>query len=257
MPLRGGLLESRQQLRDKFIGELLTITGDTRRLWLPKPTDATTSIDESKNGATLTHAATIAGRLSALGLGYAASFNGTTDYSSFPDAADLSFGTGSADLSFSVISLSNVTDTAVGRQIISKSDTGQQEWQFLVTTADTLRLTLQDQSAAVSALTTSNAAITQGSPHLFAGTYSGVGGATAADGIALYQDGVVMASTATNNVSYVAMENGTAPVEIGSTTAHTTQLFGGSQAMDLICAGALSASQVWAVWKLCKSYFAL
>lgn len=251
-----GDLQSKTQLRERFIGELLTITGDTRRLWLPKPTDTTTSLDESKNGATLTHAATLAGRLSALGLGYAASYNGSSDYSTFPDAADLSFGNGTVDQAFSVLALPNVTDTAASRRFVGKFATSNREWHFGVFSDDTLQFAVIDESAGVAPLRGSNAAITQGSPHLFGSTYDGSGGATAMNGVTLYQDGLTIASTATNNASYVAMESLGADVAIGALNS-TTQYLPGSVAMVLLCAGALTAHQMWAAWKLSKAFFNL
>ncbi len=53
--------------------------------------------------------------------------------------------------------------------------------------------------------------------HLFACTYSAPADETAAaDGIILYVDGAVVDSTATNNASYIAMQNGAEEVRIGS-----------------------------------------
>lgn len=260
MPLLPGYDQSRQQHRDRFIGDILTITGDTRRLWTPKPTDTTTSLDESLNGATLTHGATLAGRLSALGLGYAASFNGTTDYSSFPDAADLSFNTaGVTDLPFSVVCLANITDTAGQRTLLSKFDnTTGNEWILDVLSTDKLRLLLADSSAAAFSIRTSDVAIAQGAPHLYVSTYSGVGGASAANGVVLYVDGLPVASTTTSvGGVYAAMENLAGVVEIGSIAVHTSSFFIGSQGLSLLCAKALTASEVWAIKKLVNAYFNL
>ena len=258
MPLRLGLAQSRQQLRDQFISDLLVLTGDTRRIWLPKGTDTTTSTGESLSGATLTHGATLAGRLSSLGLGYMVSFNGTSDYSSFPDAADLSFN-GTIDQAFSIVALTSVTDTAAGRMIVGKwNATGSnREWQLFVNSTDILNFLLRDESTAVSVGRVSDSAIGQGAPHLFVGTYDGGGGATAGNGMVLYQDGLAIASTASNNASYVAMEGLTAACEIGSQNGGATSFLSGSVGLTLVCQKQLSASEVWAIWKLCKSYFAL
>jgi hypothetical protein len=46
-------------------------------------------------------------------------------------------------------------------------------------------------------------------------TYSGVGGASAGNGITMYLNGALRASTATNDASYVAMENLTCNLKIG------------------------------------------
>jgi hypothetical protein len=259
MPLRGASLESKAQLRERFLGNILSITGDTRVLWTPKPTDTTTSLDESLTGRTLTADATMAAQLSALGNGYARAFNGSTNYLTTPDAADLSFGTGAADLAFSIVVLANVTDTAAIRQILSKNDGASNiEWSLRINAADGLDLFIFDQSAsATSCSRASNAAITQGSWHLFAATYSGVGGASAGNGITLYQDAAVIASTATNSGTYVAMENLAAAVEIGSAVVHTLQFFPGSVALIALVAGVLTQSQLWAIKRHANAFFGL
>lgn len=52
--------------------------------------------------------------------------------------------------------------------------------------------------------------------HFFTCTYDSTGGATAADGIILYVDGVAVNSTATNSASYTAMQDGAQEIRIGS-----------------------------------------
>lgn len=260
MPLNPPPLENRQQLRDDFIGNLVSVTGDTRRIWLPKPTDTTTSVDESRVGATVTHSATIQGRLSALGLGYAVSLNGTTEYSSIPDAADLSFGNSTAgtDQAFSLLWLGTVNDTANVRELISKWNAANYEWTLLVTAADKLDFYVYDLSVNKFAHRLSDAVITQGSPMLFGATYSAAtGGATAGNDMTLYANGVVIASTATNDAGYVAMEPLGANVEIGTETNHTLSFLPGSVALALIAQKNMTASDHWAAWKLCKGYFGL
>jgi hypothetical protein len=102
----------------------------------------------------------------------------------------------------------------------------------------------------------SDAAITQGSWRLFGATYSAAtGGATAGNDISLYQDGAVIASTPTNNASYVAMGDKGGPVEIGSIIAHTAHFMDGSLALIAVCQKALSAADHAAIAALCRRYF--
>ncbi len=54
-----------------------------------------------------------------------------------------------------------------------------------------------------------------GAWHHVAVTYDGRGGATAADGITVYIDGVPVALVRINHPAYVAMENLAAPLQIG------------------------------------------
>lgn len=242
--------------RERFIAALLAIVGDCRWLWLPKSTETTTSIDESLTGRIATYDATIAARLSRLGLGYAVSFNGSTQYATTPDTANLTFGTGAADTAFSIVALVNATNTANNRQIMSKYQTSNIEWYCLVDTGDNLSLGVADDSAAVVSTLTSNSAITQGAWKLFGATYAGTGGASAMNGAALYQDGVAIASTASNNASYVAMENKSGLGQLGASLA-ASQTWEGSMAMVLLCQTNLTASQHWAIKRLVNWYFAL
>lgn len=243
--------------RRQFVKRLLAIAPDMRLLWMPIPGDTTTNQTlETSAGRVVTYDATVAARLSQLGRGQAQSFaSGSTQYGTTPDTANMSFGTGAADLPFSIVALVNVTDTAAVRQIISKYTTAQTEWQFSINTTDVLTFGIYDDSAAVGCVRNSDAAITQGSWRLLGGTYSGVAGASAGNGITLYQDGAVIASTATNNASYVAMEDKAAPAEIGSIVSHTLQYFDGSMAMVAVCAGALTTAQHAAVYALCRSFY--
>lgn len=262
MPISGaGGIGTATGFRNQFIAQILAICGDTRLLWLPKPTDTTTSTDESLNGRTLTYDATIAARLSGQGLGQMVSFSGA-QYATAPDDGGLSFGNGSTDSAFSIVVLANVTDTAGSRSLVTKAATNDfsgnaAEWEFQITSDDKLRLYLWDDSATVVVNRLSNAAITQGSPRLFAATYSGTGGASAANGIVLYQDAVVVASTATNEAAYVAMEDTGSELAIGATYTHAFNRFAGSMGLALICAKALSAHELWALKKAVNGYFGL
>lgn len=247
------------QLRAQFVGQLLTILGDTRLLWMAQSGDTTTSTGKSLNQGTITWDATVAARLSALGLGYAQTFDGSANYGTVPDADIYSFGNGTTDSAFSVVALANVTNTAVARRILTKYNNGAtaREWHFSVTGSDTLTLTLYDESVDKVPNRTSNAAITMGSWALFGATYSAAtGGATAANDITLYQNGAVLASTATNDVSYVAMENLGASLAIGA-QADPTLYFQGSLALVALCQKSLTASDHWAIKSLINYYFAL
>ena len=243
------------QFRRQFLSNLLTITGDTRVLWMPQATDTTTSLDETRYPHTFTADASMT--LVAQGSGYSRAFNGSSQYLTTPDVAELTFGNGTVDSAFSIVAVANVTNTAAARTIISKNNTSQGEWYFQVQADDTLLFTLADQSVPAVTFRASNSAITQGSWGMLGGSYDGTGGATAANGIALYQNGISIASTATNSASYVAMEDKTAPIEIGSITAHTASFFQGSLAMVAVCQKNLSASDHWAIWQLCRGYFNL
>lgn len=243
--------------RARFIASLRSIMGDTRLLWLPKAGDGLATVSEGDARRVVTHAATPQGRLSPRGRGLALSFNGTTDRATVPDADALSFGTGTADSAFSVVVVANVTDTAADRTLIAKGAVSNNEYWFHINgAADRLVLRLSDQSASTHPTRTSDAAITQGAWVLLGATYSGVGGASPANGITLYQNGVAIASTANNGGgSYVAMENLAAAVEVGVLAggAH----FNGSMSAAMLCQKALTAADHAAISAHCRTYFGI
>ncbi len=98
-----------------------------------------------------------------------------------------------------------------------------------------IRMDLFDNSAQarVSAYTTSSQASLIGSWHHLAVTYDGRGGATAANGITIYIDGVAVPLTRVNNPAYVAMENLTATMQIGRESNGWRQYDGGLDEMRL------------------------
>ena len=107
----------------------------------------------------------------------------------------------------------------------------------LHTSSGVIRLDLLDNSAqaAVSAYTDSQVSLI-GSWHHLAVTYDGRGGATAANGITIFIDGVAVPVTRINNPTYVAMENLTAPLQIGRESTNWKQF-----------AGALDELRLWNV----------
>ncbi len=246
-------------LRARFVSRLITILGDTRMLWIPKVGDTTThTTEENAVGRVVTYDADASARITTLKRGAQQTFTAaSSQFGATPDTDNLSFNSaGTTDLPFTVMALVNVTDSAATRNLITKwAAVADREWQFGVTTTDALTMFLRDESAAVNTQRLSDGAITQGAWKLLVGTYSGVGGASAGDGITLYQSGSVLASSAINNVAYVAMENLTAPCEIGSQNLHTAGFMDGSMALVTVSAGALSAAGVSAATALCQQYF--
>jgi hypothetical protein len=253
----GVFLPGEDAARAQFIGEMLTITGDTRLFWIADNANTTTSTDRSLTGRTITWDATVASRFTQAGYGFTQSFNGSTHLGTSPDTANLSFGTGAADSAFSVLVLGNVTNTAAVRTFVAK-DNGStlREWSFRIAASDVISFFLHDQSAGVAVSRSSDAVITQGSIGLIAGTYSAAtGGATAGNDITLYENGLVKASTATNNGAYVAMEDLTHPLAIGSLGTVASNPFQGSMGFVIVCQKNLTASDHWAIYQLCKGYY--
>src|SRR3990167_10619000 len=137
-------------------------------------------------------------------------FNGTDEEADSPDAAYWSRND-AAGAAFSIGFWAKVTDSAAIRTLFAKFDTAVaiQEYWFAINASDKLEFRVRDDSVPIEVTRISDAAITMGSWARFIMTYDGSGGASAMDGAVLYQDGAVIASTATNDGSYVAMEDGT------------------------------------------------
>ena len=151
---------------------------------------------------------------------YSLDFDGSNDYVEIEHTNDLSFGDGSNDSAFSISAWVKMDD-ATGFRILSKDGgvTGtKREYEFMTETSDDyLYMFLRDEDPGKWAYVKTNATITshEGSWVHLATTYDGGGGATAADGLAIYINGSSVAVTATNNAAYVAMENNSGEVYIG------------------------------------------
>lgn len=233
----------------RFRDIMVSVLPDRRLVYLPASGDTNTSTSLDPLSKTITHSASLAGRKTAQGYLTMASYaSASSQYSSTPNADSLRFGNGMQDLPFSVVAFVNVTNTAAQRQIVSKyTGAGAAEYAMAINASDQLLLLLTDDSAAVNTQRTTTSAITQGQPQVFIATYSGLGGATAGNGITLYGNGAVLASSASNNAAYVAMEGSTAPVEIGSVVNHSLQFLDGSVGLVAICGVELTTNQIAAI----------
>ena len=229
-----------------FLGALASISpGNLRALWLPTAADTTTNTSRS-DLRLWTYDANIAARISVQGNGVLVSFSGTGQYGSTPDADDLSFNTGGlTDLPFSIVALANITDSAADRTFLSKwESTGnllEYTWRIAGTT-NLMDFGMDDASVPQFIRRRSNAAINVGALHLFGVSYDGGGGATAMNGVTLYEDAAAIASTATNSANYVAMENKSHYLDLGAEDTRAG-LMNGSMGFVALYAVALSAAR--------------
>jgi len=175
-------------------------------------------------------------------------FDGTDDYLTVADDDSLSFS-GEAVSWSGWIEVINNADLQV---IVSKYDqtTGSElrEWIIYLDASEKLVLQLYDESANVSCDRTTDSAVAVGWHHI-AVTYDGGDGATAMDGCNIYIDGLLVASTATNDGSFVSTENLATDVLVGSLTAaggSPSFFFLGDMAQLTITGEELTAAQVWA-----------
>lgn len=251
---RGGGLS-----RAEFVARVTAILGVTPVLgYLPDSTDTTTSTDPWAGG-TWTADGDMTGQIFALGNGFFRAFvSASLRYLWRSDDPSFSFGNGTTDQAFCIFALANVTDSAAARTIVAKfeNNTTAREWVFNVTVADALRLLLYDETADVNPFRASNAPVTQGSWALHSAGYDGSGGATAANGIALDQNGVVIASTATNAGTYVAMQDTAGRPTIGVLDlSNLNAYFDGGIAFVVAAKVNPSQAQKAAMNALCHQYF--
>ena len=144
------------------------------------------------------------------------SFNGTDEEADSPDDAYWSRDD-TANEGFSLGAWAHIPDDANEKYLMSKwgSAAGTEEWRFGFGSAEKFHLALSDESAGVLCYRSLNSSISRDRWVHVAATYDGGGGATAANGITLYVDGVATASTATNDGGYVGMENDVGLVTLG------------------------------------------
>jgi hypothetical protein len=204
-----------------------TVTLDTTTLSEGAHTLTAEARDAANNVRTASVAVVVDNVIESTGPHYLA-FDGVDDYVQVADAPALSFGNGTADRPFTMELW--MRPTAVTKhQLIGKWDEALNQEYRLQIAQGTLRVDLRDQSA--NALATvfgaSLPSALLGEWHHLAVTYDGRGGATAADGIAMYLDGVAVALVRINDPAYVAMENLAAPVEIGREGPSWVQFAGG------------------------------
>ena len=158
-----------------------------------------------------------------------AEFDGAADFINVPDADSLSFGDGATESSFSIATWVYIPTTVSSPgTIVSKynSFAANSEYYLQHDPFNQLKLVLFDTSALKSISASKTNAFTLGKWQHLVVTFDSTE-ADPEDGIEMYIDGVFQTlSSRIGDVAYVAMENGTAPVRIG-TVATTTDPFEG------------------------------
>lgn len=150
--------------------------------------------------------------------------NGDDAYLAIADNDLFSFGDGTNDKPFTMI-VWTTPDDVTGFEIISRDQSGgAEEWNWLINNSGKQIIELHDDSAGIAINRAEDvASAVNGKAQCFGVSYDGSGGANAADGITLYNDEGVVASTATNNASYVAMENLAQETRIGRRDSNYSQ----------------------------------
>lgn len=212
----GSTIEWRLSLNsdEKLQLHLADTSGDLTENWIAQwklnETGASPTLDNAETTSALdatlsVNADTVTASGATVNTGTSLDFGGTV-FATVPDNAALSFGNGSADSPFSIGAWVFVTDG--GSQFIaSKFDNSGREWEFFLNADETLRFRLTDESENAEIFTDTDSALSTGVWHFVVATYSGVGGASANDGMTIYVDGSAVATTnGDNGNTYVAME---------------------------------------------------
>ena len=71
----------------------------------------------------------------------------------------------------------------------------------------------------------------------------------------IYENGALLASTATNAAGYVAMEDKTSTIRIGAEQATETNFFSGSLALVMLAQAQISAADLVNLTRLCTQHF--
>lgn len=217
--LQGALINN--QMVQKATFDILGLMTDPRFLNLQcEDPGAGTMVDVSGQGHDGTYNGSMtSGDRVVKGMGWTIDPDGINDYISFVDHNDFSFGDGTNDSEVTFFGIVEVGSYGSDIAIASKRDRTTalplREWFLYFDSAEKIGLRFYDNSQNVSCAREQNIASAAGW-HTFVITYDGTGGANAADTITIYIDGVVSPSTASNNASYVAMENLSVPFWIGS-----------------------------------------
>ena len=143
--------------------------------------------------------------------------DGTDDYVNVTDADNLSFGNGTTDSPFSISAWVNMTD-ATRFYVVSKGLVFSTNYEYLLNTnaSDKLGLYIYDSSTNGRKGRLYDTALTSYENQWIhiCGTYNGNGFAT---GLKLYINGTQVDDVNSNSGSYIAMENGNRPLNIGRT----------------------------------------
>ena len=149
-------------------------------------------------------------------------FNGTTQYINLGNSNDFTFGNGITDSPFSICAWVKMVD-ATNFTIISKYTTTNEEWAFVTTGVDKVRVVLYDDSLGPN-VNIGRQWDTPVTPYVgqwayVVVTYNGSG----LSGLKIYWDTVRVDDTDISNGTYVAMENTNSDVNIARFTGAVTE----------------------------------
>ena len=261
--LQGALINN--QMVQKATFDILGLMTDPRFLNLQcEDPGAGTMTDASGQGHNGTYQGSMTtGDRVKKGMGWSLDFDSIDDYVNLGDHNDFSFGNGTNDEDSTMFGVVEILDNASPQTIISKWDgtteNEKREWRVTIGTDERLYLIQYDESVNIQVYRATDSPVSTGW-HTFAITSPGDGGATAMNNVKIYIDGILIASTATNNASYVAMENLTVPCLIGSyenESGVANTFMTGDVALIGLDGYEWTAMDIWRFYQLCKGLYGL
>jgi len=182
----------------------------------------------------------------------------------YPVTTDFDFGNGVTDIPFSLGGWYQVTDTGLDQMMLNKYNltSGVGEWELVLGSSERVILILRDQNNTVDAYALTDSPVTDipssDGWYFIVATYDGRGGATSANGIKIYVDGVQYASTATNNASYVAIVGGSySEVSMGCAYngGSIADYWQAEMGFQFITREVLSAFDIWKMYLKTRGYY--
>lgn len=161
-------------------------------------------------------------------------FNGSNEEADTPDDGFWSRDDAGGANGFSVGAWVWMTDATSSAILAKYDETGAaeaREWLFYINSGDVLQLIIYDESLNLGPRRAAGDAMVQLRWVFVVATYDGGGGATAADGITMYINGSANNAAASNQGSYIGMENLGTIVTLGhSLSSGGTAFFDGKMA---------------------------
>ena len=152
----------------------------------------------------------------------------------------------------------NLPSTSGSQHLLSNWASNQWEFQWLVD-GGTLVYVTRDRSAAVNVQNAADSTLTAGEWVFVVLTYDGAGGSSAMDGVTHYKNGVVWASSATNDANYVGMEDGSQGPDLwnSATSGYLNGKIAGGPLGMFFTKAELTADQVLRLYELGRRALAL
>ena len=231
-------------------GLIFNMDAGNRASYIESSTTSYNTIDLTLTGSLINDTS------GSLGSPKAWDFDGVDSYIDCGDHNIFSFGDGSNDSPFSLNVWINWDAIGSWKSLISKDGGGStREWALLTDDSSQIRIFLKNAGGANQQSIDTDSTFSTGTWYNISTTYSGVGGNDATDGLKIYINGIVAATTVSADQAYTAMSNTTSPLDIGRYASSNAQCTNGKISNCQIYNRELSASEVLHNYNALKGRF--